>query len=146
MGRINMPAATSSVTSVQDGLVYDDGGDRSGSGGGSSSGGGAAAADEKLAEKVSDEDKATLEKAVEETIAWLDANQLAEKEEFADRQKSLEEIVNPIMQRAYSAAGGATGTAPGAPADMGGMDATGMGGGGVPDGVPSGGPKIEEVD
>ena len=102
--------------------------------------------DEKLAGKVSEEDKATLEKAVEETIAWLDANQLAEKEEFADRQKSLEEIVNPIMQRAYSAAGGATGTAPGAPADMGGMDATGMGGGGVPDGVPSGGPKIEEVD
>jgi len=102
--------------------------------------------DEKLAGKVSDEDKATLEKAVEETIAWLDANQLAEKEEFADRQKSLEEIVNPIMQKAYSAAGGAPGAAPGAPADTGGMDATGMGGGGVPDGVPSGGPKIEEVD
>merc|ERR1719333_1676303 len=32
-----------------------------------------------------------LKDKIEETISWLDANQLAEKEEFADKQKELEE-------------------------------------------------------
>merc|ERR1711991_643797 len=100
--------------------------------------------DEKLKDKIPEEDKEKLEKAIEETITWLDANQLAEKEEFADKQKSLEEIVNPVMQKAYAEAGGGAGGMPGGMPDMGGMDATGMGGGGVPEGVPSGGPKIEE--
>lgn len=33
-------------------------------------------------DKLSEEDKATVTKAVEDTISWLDANQLAEVEEF----------------------------------------------------------------
>ena len=35
-----------------------------------------------VASKLSPEDKATVERAVEDTIAWLDANQLAEVDEF----------------------------------------------------------------
>ena len=42
-----------------------------------------------------------------ETITWLDENQSAEKEEFEAKQKELEELANPIMQKVYSAAGGA---------------------------------------
>merc|ERR1719399_1128576 len=33
--------------------------------------------DEKLKDKIPEEDKEKLEKAIEETITWLDANQLA---------------------------------------------------------------------
>ena len=35
-----------------------------------------------VAGKLSPEDKAKVERAVEDTIAWLDANQLAEVDEF----------------------------------------------------------------
>ena len=36
---------------------------------------------------------------VDETIAWLDVNQLAEREEFEDKQKQLEDIFNPIFTK-----------------------------------------------
>merc|ERR1711912_218962 len=58
--------------------------------------------DEKLKGKVSEEDKATIMGKVEETIKWLDANQENEKEEYEAKQKELEEICNPIMQKMYS--------------------------------------------
>ena len=65
-------------------------------------------ADEKLAGKISEDDKATLTSKIDETTSWLDANQTAEKEEYEAKQKELEAIVNPILQ---SVAGG--GGAPG---------------------------------
>jgi len=111
--------------------------------------------DENLKGKVSEEDKATIMGKVEETIKWLDANQENEKEEYEAKQKELEEICNPIMQKMYSQGG--------APGGMGGMPG-GMGTqmpGGMPGGFPGAGaqtqnngppmeeddgPKIEEVD
>eukprot|EP01024_Parvocaulis_polyphysoides_P024571 TRINITY_DN2247_c1_g2_i1.p1 TRINITY_DN2247_c1_g2~~TRINITY_DN2247_c1_g2_i1.p1 ORF type:complete len:675 (-),score=181.39 TRINITY_DN2247_c1_g2_i1:157-2118(-) len=94
--------------------------------------------------KLSDEDKDKIKKAVEETISWLDANQLAEVEEFEHKQKELEQLCNPIIAAAYQAQGGGGGAPPGA----GGMpDMGGMGGGAAPDmGGSTGGPNIEEVD
>merc|ERR1711964_830678 len=91
--------------------------------------------EEKLKEKFEGDDKETIEKAVQETLDWLDRNQMAEKDEFEAKQKELEAIVNPIMMKVYQAAGG------------GGMDG-GMPGGGMPGGgaPPSGGPTVEEVD
>merc|ERR1712107_876377 len=44
--------------------------------------------DEKLAGKISDSDKRTLEEAIENTIKWLDSNQSAEKEEYEEKQKN----------------------------------------------------------
>mmetsp|Transcript_7690 Transcript_7690/g.47539 ORF Transcript_7690/g.47539 Transcript_7690/m.47539 type:complete len:596 (-) Transcript_7690:472-2259(-) len=95
--------------------------------------------EEAVAQKISAEDKATIEKAIEETISWLDGNQLAEKDEFADKMKELEGICNPIIQKLYAAGGAAPGgAAPGGAPDMGGMggDAPGAGQG----------PTVEEVD
>jgi L1 cell adhesion molecule like protein len=95
--------------------------------------------DDKVASKLSPEDKDKIEKAVDEAIHWLDANQLAEVEEFEHKVKELEGICNPIITQMYQGAGGAGGMP-----DMGGM------GGGMPDmgasGGSSAGPKIEEVD
>ncbi len=67
-----------------------------------------------------------LEKAVQETLDWLDNNQLAEVEEFEDKQKELEAKANPIITRMYQEGGGAPGGMAGGmpggmPGGMGGM-------------------------
>merc|ERR1712151_1368167 len=92
--------------------------------------------EEKLKEKFEDGDKEKIEKAVQDTLDWLDKNQLAEKDEFEAKQKELEGIVNPIMMKVYQAAGG------------GGMPEGGMPGGGFGSAPPggTGGPTVEEVD
>merc|ERR1711872_168997 len=92
--------------------------------------------EEKLKDKFEAGDSEKITKAVEETLEWLEKNQLAEKDEFESKQKDLEAIVNPIMMKVYQAAGAGEGGMP----DMGGM-------GGAP--PPSGGgagPTVEEVD
>jgi len=55
---------------------------------------------EKLADKLSDEDKETVKTALEEVEEWLKTNGDATKEEFEEKQKELEETVNPILQSA----------------------------------------------
>jgi L1 cell adhesion molecule like protein len=88
--------------------------------------------DDKIAGQLSSEDKQTIDKAVNETITWLDNNQLAEVDEFEDKQKELEGICNPIISRMYQ--GGAAGGPPPAAGGYGGASGDGQG------------PKIEEVD
>merc|ERR1711997_23177 len=80
----------------------------------------------------------------DDAIKWLDANQLAEVEEFSEKQKEVEAVCNPIITKLYESAGGAPGA--GMP-DMGGMPGGGMpGAGGAPSGGSGSGPTIEEVD
>jgi L1 cell adhesion molecule like protein len=74
--------------------------------------------DDKVKDKISDDDKKTVVDKCNEVIAWLDANQTAEKDEFEHQQKELEGICNPVMTKIYQAGGDA----------------------------PAGGPTIEEVD
>lgn len=100
--------------------------------------------DEKLKDKISEEDKKTVLDKCNDTIKWLDSNQLAEKEEFDHKQKELESICNPIVTKLYQSTGGVPpggfpGGAGGFPGGAGGA-APGAGGAG------SGGPTIEEVD
>jgi molecular chaperone DnaK (HSP70) len=46
--------------------------------------------DEKgLADKLTAEEKETIEKAVQETLDWVDENQEAEAEDFKDKQKEI---------------------------------------------------------
>ncbi|XP_064595413.1 heat shock cognate 71 kDa protein-like [Liolophura sinensis] len=98
--------------------------------------------DDKVKEKVSEEDRNTVVEKCKEVISWLDANQLAEKDEFEHQQKELEKICNPIVTKLYQSGG-----APGAGA--GGMPNFGAGGptpGAGDTGSSGGGPTIEEVD
>jgi len=92
--------------------------------------------DEKFKDKISDEDKKTITDKCTEVISWLDANQMAEKEEYEEQQKDIEKVCMPIVSKMYQAAGAA-------PPDMSG----GMPGGAAPTGGSAGaGPTIEEVD
>merc|ERR1712166_1708175 len=93
--------------------------------------------EEKLKDKFEGDDKENIEKAVQETLDWLDKNQFAEKDEFEAKQKEIEGVVNPIMMKVYQAAGG------------GGMPEGGMPGGdfgGAAGGGGGAGPTVEEVD
>ncbi|XP_071820256.1 endoplasmic reticulum chaperone BiP-like [Apostichopus japonicus] len=63
--------------------------------------------EEKLGGKLSEEEKETIEKAVDEQIEWLDANQDADKEDYEEHKKELEEIVQPIVSKLYDGADGA---------------------------------------
>jgi len=99
--------------------------------------------DEKLKDKISEEDKKAVLDKCKEVIDWLDMNQSATKEEFEHQQKEIENIANPIMTKLYQSAG--AGNMPGGPGGMpGGMP--GAGGAGAGTGGSSGGPTIEEVD
>ncbi|GAA5853679.1 hypothetical protein JCM3766R1_000588, partial [Sporobolomyces carnicolor] len=96
------------------------------------------AVDGDLKDKLEASDKEALDKAITETISWLDASAEASKEEYEEKQKELEGISNPIMQKAYAAAGGAPG----------GMPAGGFpgAGGAAPGAGGDDGPSVEEVD
>merc|ERR1711988_171284 len=45
--------------------------------------------DEKVKDKIDQSDKDKLKAAIDETISWLDANQMGEKDEFDAKQKGL---------------------------------------------------------
>jgi heat shock protein 5 len=64
---------------------------------------------EKLGDKLSADDKETVENAVKETVEWLEQNPAAEKEDYDDKYKELEKIVQPIFSKVYGQAGGAPG-------------------------------------
>merc|ERR1711968_3289 len=64
--------------------------------------------EDKIKDKLSDEDKETLEEVVKTTTEWIDENASTDKDEFDEKQKEVEKTVNPIMSKLY-AAGGAGG-------------------------------------
>ena len=62
--------------------------------------------DEKgLSDKISDEDKEELESTINEALDWLDENPEADKEDYDEKQKEVEQIANPIMRNLYQAGG-----------------------------------------
>merc|ERR1712146_561197 len=91
--------------------------------------------EEALASKLSEEEKANINDKIQEIMAWLDGNQSAGKDECDAKQRELEAVVTPILQRASVLVGmGASSDGfPGATAPS----SQGMG----PEG-----PSIEEID
>merc|ERR1712029_1149464 len=65
--------------------------------------------DEKLKDKISEADRKTINDKCDEAIKWLDINQTADKDEYADKQKEVEGICNPIITKLYQQAGGLQG-------------------------------------
>jgi len=71
---------------------------------------------EKVGAKLSEADRETLTEAIEETTDWISSQSAdADKEEFDEKYKELEKIVQPIFVKIYGAAGpgGAGGGFPG---------------------------------
>merc|ERR1719395_120178 len=62
-----------------------------------------------VADKIGDDDKETIEKALEEANEWLDDNQEAEKEDFDEKLKEVQDACSPIISKVYRESGGAPG-------------------------------------
>mmetsp|Transcript_2990 Transcript_2990/g.3997 ORF Transcript_2990/g.3997 Transcript_2990/m.3997 type:complete len:658 (+) Transcript_2990:135-2108(+) len=61
---------------------------------------------DKLADKLEEEDKTSIEEAVTEALEWMDDNPNADKEEYDEKLKEVEGICNPIVSKVYASAGG----------------------------------------
>ena len=85
--------------------------------------------DDKLKDKIAAADKQAVIDKCSDAIKWLDANQLAEKEEFEEKLKEVEKVCQPIVTKLYAAGG-----------------APSAGAGAAPRPAGSAGPTIEEVD
>jgi len=107
--------------------------------------------EEQLAAKISDSDKQKINEAIDSTLRWVEGNQNASKEEFDEKQKQIEEIVQPIMTKLYQGDGGGV---PGMGGMGGGFPPGGMGGfpqggfpqGGFPQPGSNTGPQVDDVD
>lgn len=84
--------------------------------------------DEATKDKLDDTDRETILSACKDASQWLDSNQNAEKEAFEDRQKSLETIVLPILQKMGAHAGSSSSSHESSMSE------------------PDSGPSIEEID
>ena len=93
--------------------------------------------DENLKSKLSEEDRTAIASKCSDALKWLEGNQLAEVDEFQDKQREVEGVCNPIITKLYQAGG----AMPGMPGGMpGGAPAA------ASDAAPGAGPTIEEVD
>merc|ERR1712078_591149 len=63
-------------------------------------------AKDKLAEKLSEEEKQKIQDGLTDAQDWLNSNHDAEKDEFEDKLKELQAVCDPIIQKVYQAAGG----------------------------------------
>ncbi|XP_017486222.1 PREDICTED: heat shock 70 kDa protein cognate 2-like [Rhagoletis zephyria] len=86
------------------------------------------AVEDSPAGRLTDSDKATVRDKCTSEMSWLDANTLAEKDEFDDRLKECQRVCGPIMAKMHGAGSGDAGAGKGA------------------QGGRAGGPTVEEVD
>jgi L1 cell adhesion molecule like protein len=93
--------------------------------------------DEKFKDKLDSDDKTTIEQLISDTTKWLENNDNAEKEEFDDKKKEVEDLASPIISKLYQESGGMPGGMPN-------MDDLNMGG--KDEDKEDTGPRVEEVD
>ncbi|ROT62014.1 heat shock protein 70 kDa [Penaeus vannamei] len=60
-----------------------------------------------VADKLSADEKRSVEEKADETLKWLDANQLAEKDEYEYKMKELEQVWRPLASKVHGAGGAA---------------------------------------
>jgi len=92
--------------------------------------------DDKFKDKISEADRKNIIDKCNDTISWLEQNQMAEIDEYKDKQKEVEGLCNPIISKLYQQnQGTANGMGAG---NCGSQSGQGFGG--------NCGPTVEEVD
>lgn len=91
--------------------------------------------EENIKAKVSEEDKKTIEDAVETAQKYIENNPAATAEEFEEQYKKLESVTQPIIAKLYQETGGQPGGFPGGAPPEGG-----------PQSSTTTGPTVEEVE
>jgi len=64
---------------------------------------------EKLGDKISSDDRETIDAAIKVALEFLEQNPMADKDEYDEQYKTLEKVVQPIFSKLYGQAGGAPG-------------------------------------
>ncbi|XP_038064195.1 heat shock 70 kDa protein IV-like [Patiria miniata] len=59
--------------------------------------------EEALQSKIAVEDKEKAESSLKETLAWLDNNNLADKQEYQYKLEELQKVCSPVMAKLYNA-------------------------------------------
>jgi heat shock protein 5 len=59
-----------------------------------------------VADNISAEDKKDLQDLIDETLDWMDENPEADKEDYDEKTKEVEQVANPIMRNVYSGGAG----------------------------------------
>jgi len=72
---------------------------------------------EKLADKLSESEKETIQGAIKEHQEWMTANPEGEKEDFETHLKDLQKVCDPIIAKIYKQSGGPSEGAQEAPED-----------------------------
>ncbi|KAK3146315.1 hypothetical protein QOZ80_3BG0264530 [Eleusine coracana subsp. coracana] len=65
-----------------------------------------------MGDKISEEDKEKMEAALSETLEWLeeqDGGRAAEKEDYEEKLKEVEQVCGPIIKQVYEKSGGGEG-------------------------------------
>jgi heat shock protein 5 len=57
---------------------------------------------DKLAEKLNEDDKSTIQDAITEAEDWLNSNDEADKDEIEQQMKDLQAICDPIIATVYN--------------------------------------------
>jgi heat shock protein 1/8 len=89
--------------------------------------------DEKIKDKISEEERKMLEEKTNEIISSLENDENLEKEDYQEKEKELKELANPIISKIYQQGNGQNMD------DFGGQETENRE-------TENGGPKIEEVD
>merc|ERR1712130_1048478 len=58
--------------------------------------------DDEKADNISAEDKKELQDTVDEILDWMDENPEADKEDYDEKQKEVEQVANPIRRQLYA--------------------------------------------
>ena len=61
--------------------------------------------DEEKGANLKAEDKKELQDMVDETLDWMDENPEADKDDYKEKQKEVEQVANPIMRQFYGQGG-----------------------------------------
>lgn len=64
-----------------------------------------------VADKISAEDKKELQDIIDETLDWMDSHPEADKADYDEKLKEVEQVANPIMRNVYQGSGGGSGGA-----------------------------------
>ena len=61
---------------------------------------------EKLADKIDEDDKNSIQDALSEAADWLSSNDDADKDDLEEHMKELQRVCDPIIAKVYQESGG----------------------------------------
>ncbi|XP_050221178.1 luminal-binding protein 4-like [Mercurialis annua] len=65
---------------------------------------------DKVGDKIDSDDKEKIESALKDALEWLDDNQDADKDDYVEKMKEVEDVCNPVISKLYEQSGASSGS------------------------------------